>query len=367
MNSVFTLVCFPISALLIQSCGSGHPEQTEKKPFPVSVSQAKPAVILRDSSYSSYMMDPDSLFADDNKAPKADDILSQASAYRVFLEKMKEIQKNSWLFKDYGLPAGSKIIEYTELKDYPGRTILLWMIKPKVVIGQDDQYTCPDVTLGKGYFSGITRVSLADTKRHKLVNTIELYSPEDGISNDTIRSSSGMAVPFAIRNPTVTSEIGGLKYHAIGGTISTEGKAQLLFLDDFNGDGKKLEFAFYLQEGCMGCGTTLFGYSPVRDSLLQYDITLKVVGFNEDKDQKLRDTTYMYTSKWIDQAFCFHFNRKGALNFDQDYRGRGGNWDRYHLTYYSDGDYISGILNSRPQAGDDSIPQSWYRMPEQTK
>jgi hypothetical protein len=339
--------------------------------------QTKTSLALPDSVCGEYGMDPDSLYAsktairkiysDLKNEEEADNILAHSSAYPIFLKKMEEIRKNDVLVKRYGLGAGVKIIEYVELTAYPGRALVLWMCKPRVMVSVDELYTCPDVTVGKGYFSGISKISLVDTKLGKLINTEVLDSPELWESNEAPPPYSCIDIPFAIRNPKVTKELAGLKYHATGGTDSTEGKAQLLYLEDFNGDGKKLEFAFYQQEGCMGCSTTLFGYSPKQDKIIHYSVVLNVLGYNQDEGKPMRDTTYTSTNKWIDQAFCFRFNKKGELNYDQDYRGRGGSWDRYSLKYNAEGEYFSGTLNYRPQEGDDSVHVSWFRMPELTK
>ncbi len=42
------------------------------------------------------------------------------------------------------------------------------------------------------------------------------------------------------------------------------------------GDGLPLETAFFQAVACMGLNTTLIGYSPPRDEVIQYEVELKI-------------------------------------------------------------------------------------------
>lgn len=332
--------------------------------------------IISDSSFIRDTMDPDSLYADkktilthysvETEVDAADQILAHCSSYRIFLKRWAEVKRNEKWVNACGLTETARIIEFQTLIGYPHRALILWMYIPRVHVEQDEFYTCPEVTTGKGYFVGITKVSLLDTKEKRIINTVDVLNGDDWESNDTIHRQLCIEVPFSILNPAVARELAGLKYHATGGTDTTEGTAHILYLDDYNGDGKKLEFALYNQEGCLGCSSTLFGYSPNQDKVINYDIRLQVSDFNAHKGIPDTDTTYERLSKWIDHAFCFRFNAKGELNYSMDYRGRGGNWDRYQLKYNKEAECFSGILDTRPQKGDDSVHLSWFTVPERT-
>lgn len=374
MNRIKQLLLVCAFLLLSESCGNS-PERGSKlidsEPKGVRVltvgggvgalqfSVNKGIVYVLDSSCSPDAMNPDSLY-DGRVVAKQLALthhynpdewsgeITRFSSYALFIERMKEIRRNKRLIQKYGLDTDAKILEYRELPGYPCRAIVLWMRHPKVILNMDEAYTCPDVTTGKGYFTGIASLSLLNTATGCVINTLHVEASEAWEYNDTIRKRMCIDLPFAIRNPAVGREIGGLKYHSTGGTDSTEGKAQVLYLEDVNGDGKKLEFALYQQSGCMSCSTTLFGYSPLKDKLINYDIQLTCFEKVFKGEKPDHDTTYHLQSKWIDHAFCFRFDKSGSLNYDVDYRGRGGNWDRYQLHYNASGEYFSGTLDTRP-------------------
>lgn len=97
-----------------------------------------------------------------------------------------------------------------------------------------------------------------------------------------------------------------------------------MWLGDYNGDGKALEFAFFDADACMGLQTTLVGYSESQDKVVQYPIRLIVVEGNKRR---------IAISHWIDYLFSNPALRPGYWKYEIDYRGRGGTLDRYEIRY----------------------------------
>jgi hypothetical protein len=118
------------------------------------------------------------------------------------------------------------------------------MLRPKSYPNnykRDDPYTCPDETRGS-YYSGPTRVSLTDSSTSKPIQTLKVVGPsEEG--NDEVD------LPYAIRK--------GYYYLVESkASASVEVKPTIMWLKDYNGDGKALEFAIFDAAACMGLGTT---------------------------------------------------------------------------------------------------------------
>ena len=214
----------------------------------------------------------------------------------------------------YRLPSDALIIEEQSLKPEGcgDRTLILWMIKPAPhpnEYGSDDLYTCPDKTRGS-YYSGPTRVSLIDTKTKSLINTIEIkqeyYGGEDSFD-----------LPYAIR--------AGYYYKVKGNPKKGEEvKPTLIWLRDYNGDGKPLEFALFDALACMGLPTTLIGYSAQQDKVIQYEIIVQVKGNNEQRTE---------VSRWCDYLFSKKPEAQGYWKYEINYRGRGGALVKYEIRY----------------------------------
>ena len=78
-------------------------------------------------------------------------------------------------------PKSAVILEKAQVS--ANRIMVLWMVEPKAFPrenDEDDIYTCPDQTRGH-YYSGVTKVSLIDTKTRKIINTLEIIS--DGLES----------------------------------------------------------------------------------------------------------------------------------------------------------------------------------------
>jgi hypothetical protein len=216
--------------------------------------------------------------------------------------------------KRLGLPPDAVIIEERSLESgsHPDRALILWMVNPtKNPSGaQKDPeyiYTCPEETRGS-YYSGPARVSLLNTKTRTVINTIEIEGDE---GQDT------MDIPYAIRK--------GLFYRREGDAPENEEvKPKIMWLKDYNGDGKALEFPLFYKESCAGVGTTLIGYSERRDRVVQYPIYLVFEGVGG------RST---HRSRWCPSLFLREPISPGRWKYEVDYRGRAGSLDKYEIEY----------------------------------
>lgn len=215
----------------------------------------------------------------------------------------------------FGLPRYASIIETKPLKthSHKPRALVLWMIKPKKSYPLDsaDQYTCPDETRGD-HFSGKTRVSLVDTARKRVINTITIKREPD---YDGQEVPDSFDIPYRIR--------AGYYYHVAG---TDEGRPTILNLKDYNGDGQALEFALYDAPACMPLYTTLIGYSATTDRVINYPIALDVTKENGEAEHEI--------SRWLDYLFIREPTKPGHWHYEIDYRGRGGTLNQYEITYH---------------------------------
>ncbi|HEX8474475.1 MAG TPA: hypothetical protein VF666_10610 [Pyrinomonadaceae bacterium] len=212
--------------------------------------------------------------------------------------------------RDYGLPAGARLIESQVIASSarPRRALLLWMSKPSqhpLPYGAEE-YTCPDETRGS-FYRGPTRVSLVDTGTNRLINTIKIQDESGQDSFD---------LPYKIRV--------GAHYHVPKTLAGSEGKPSIMFLKDYNGDGRALEFALFDAQACMGLQTTLVGYSIAQDMVIQFPVKLET----DEGGQRTSNTT-----RWIDYLFSKRPTKPGHWKYRIDYRGRGGQLEEYEIHY----------------------------------
>ena len=213
------------------------------------------------------------------------------------------------------LPAGAVILERRNLPlgNQLKRALVLWMLNPKknpTGYEPDEIYTCPDHTRGS-YYSGPTRVSLIDTTTGKLINTENIQLEDADVD-----------VPYAIRK--------GYYYRVSAqARRGVEAKPTIIWLRDYNGDGKALEFAMFDAAACMGLGTTLIGYSQKRDRVIQYPLILRRSG------QTTNETIY-----WADYLFSKQPIRPGHWKYEVDYRGRGGELEKWDIRYNAANEHV---------------------------
>ncbi len=202
-------------------------------------------------------------------------------------------------------PTSAVILE--KAKVTANREMILWMESPQKNprSTEDDIYTCPDKTRGH-YYSGITKVSLIDTKTRKILNTLEIIS--DGIES----GFNTLDLPYLIQRTGY--------YDVPRIDKNKEGAPILMSLKDYNADGKAFEFALFDAVACMGLETTLIGYSANQDKVIQYEIELKTEA----------GTSREY---WIDYFFGQKANKSGVWKYEIDYRGRAGALEKYEFRY----------------------------------
>jgi hypothetical protein len=230
-----------------------------------------------------------------------------------------------------GLPLGARILERRNLsrEGHPSRTLVLWMLNPeRHERDKGEIYTCPESTRGS-YYSGPTRISLLDEDSQRIINTIEI-NPDSNASEGE-KADDSFDIPYSIR--------AGYYYHVPNTRKEVEGKPEILWLKDFNGDGKALEFAIYDAEACMGLQTSLIGYSEKQDRLIQYPVELTIT--NGGKEQK-------QMSKWVDYLFSKTPVSPGTWKYEIDYRGRAGTLDKYSVRYDPASEMFRGALVSVP-------------------
>jgi len=238
--------------------------------------------------------------------------------------------------KKFELPSGAVIIEEQPLRSesYPDRALILWMVNPTknpsdAQKNPEAPYTCPDETRGSCY-SGPTRVSLINTTTRTVINTIEIKDGHFEALGGPEGKADSFAIPYAIRK--------GYYYHVEDEGDAPEGvemKARVMWLKDYNGDGKALEFALFDAANCMALLTTLIGYSEWQDRVIQYPIYLEVVGDEGHRTESLSWCDYLFSEKPISP---------GHWKYEIDYRGRGGPLDKYEIRYDTQHEMFVGKL-----------------------
>ncbi len=275
----------------------------------------------------------------------------QNESFYVFQKVKRDILARKPLAKKLGLSSQALIVEQQTIQGYPNRAFILWVDSGRVGF-ESEPYSCPSVTTGTGFFQGRVRVSLIDVKNQKIINTI----PVHGSSWVNVRDC--FTIPFCIANPKYKFELGQLKYHAIGGDSIKDGRATVLYLDDYNGDGKKHEFALYEQMGCISCLSTLFGYYEKADSLINYTVVLEETDLDSAQNKP-----YTTVSNWVSQMFTLK-PKKGMYNFSMDYRGRGGELCYYNVAFSKENNRFEGTVKFTTQEND-TLGMSWIKYPEQ--
>jgi hypothetical protein len=227
--------------------------------------------------------------------------------------------------KKYGLPPGAEIIEEQSLGSirHSDRALILWMVnparKPSGAQGNPKyDYTCQDETRGS-YYIGPTRVSLLNTTTRSIINTIEIsYFKDD----------ANFHIPYAIRK--------GYYYKVEGNAPEREeAKPHIMWLKDYNGDGKALEFALFYKEECDEPATTLIGYSERQDKVIQYPITLE---FERGAEHTLG------AARWFKSLFSKQPISPGNWEFEMDDRGKGGWLSKCQFLYDAQNERFVGRI-----------------------
>ena len=228
----------------------------------------------------------------------------------------------------YGLPQGATILETRALPAtaHANRMLVLWMLNPHknpTNYSADEMYTCPDQTRGSHY-SGATRVSLIDSTSRRIVNTVKISADQS--------EEDSFDLPYAIRKGY---------YYRVPARVRSgiEAKPNLIWLRDYNGDGKALEFALFDAIACMGLPTTLIGYSTKQDRVINYPMSLDVLEGSKHSKSVTFWGDYLLSSKPV---------RPGHWKYEIDYRGRGGSLDKWEVRYNPTREQFEGTLTIVP-------------------
>lgn len=208
------------------------------------------------------------------------------------------------------LPAGATVVEIASLASagIEHRTLVLWMTHAtrNPVDLLDGTYTCPDQTRGS-YWRGTAFVSVVDESARRVLRTTALRGDD----------SADVDLPYRIRP--------GLYYRTHGAPDANgEAVAVVMHLVDATGDGRRLEFVLYDAVGCMPIMTSLVGYEPATDEVVQYQVQVTV----DDGGRKSVET-----GEWWDYLFVKKPVAPGHWRYTIDYSGRGGSVDSYDLQY----------------------------------
>jgi hypothetical protein len=135
-------------------------------------------------------------------------------------------------------------------------------------------------------------------------------------------------------------------YPVPGVPAGVEGKPALLQLRDLNGDGLKLETAFFVAQSCMGLPTTAIGYSVKQDRVIQYEADLRVTEREVIKGvgYRLVGSARTKTATWIDYLFSQGPKATGRWTYQIDYTGRMGSLLEYDLSYVRARERFRGTL-----------------------
>jgi hypothetical protein len=164
-----------------------------------------------------------------------------------------------------GLPDRAVVLEEQKLPSstHVERALVLWVLAPPDgrlhdlgVDSDESAYTCPQQTEGH-YYRAPTRVSLVDAVSRTVINTVPIrWLPVDAYD-----------ITFRLRP--------GYFYQVLGPLTTGSGSPHILALRDLNGDGKALEFCFYVMEDCTGPETMVVGYSERQDRVIIYSFHLR--------------------------------------------------------------------------------------------
>jgi len=173
-------------------------------------------------------------------------------------------------------------------------------------------------------------VSLVNSATRNVINTLSVKE----------EAEENFDLPYAIRRGY---------YYRVEATVrnGVEAKPTIMWLKDYNGDGKALEFALFNAQACMGLDTTLIGYSEKQDRVVQYPIHLEVIEGARDSTSAivLRSTRDGF---WADYLFNKKPLRAGYWKYEIDYRGRAGSLDKWEVRYNRAKEMFEGKLTIVP-------------------
>jgi hypothetical protein len=157
------------------------------------------------------------------------------------------------------------IIETADLSADAGkpRELVLWMQGPEKILREIDhpgESYCGDSVYGDHWY-GPTRLSLIDSGKHKILNTIEVPDFFEHLGD-----GHGFPIPFFVPNDF---------YNVPNPNSKNEGTPKILNLRDLTGEGYPGQFVLFEYELCGTALTSVLGYSRVYDRAVQYQVEVR--------------------------------------------------------------------------------------------
>lgn len=225
------------------------------------------------------------------------------------------------------LPAGAAVIETARLNLKSGkpRVLVLWMANRERVVRHHGDGYCAENVYGD-YWSGPTRISLVDSSRKTLINTIEVRSDPDG----TDGPAGVFRVPFLV---------GSTYYHVARPGGNKEGVPRILWMRDLTGEGVRGQFVLFDYLACGIAATAVFGYSVRADKAAQFPA--------ETVTSRHRPEI----SGWIPQVFEIKPARPGYWRFTWE-AGHGDMfWNHEELSFHRERQLYVRKLKREPYPG----------------
>ena len=296
-------------------------------------------------------------------------LIDNCPSIKLLIKKEALIKRFISLAYKLKLPYKSKIIEFKSLSDrgMPDRAIIYWIENPRVFIScleEDEYYDCGNSMIGLGQYFGKIKFSLINTNDSTIINTLDLSNIDRHISENGElfkETQECMETPFCSPNKSnIHALCSRIMYNVIGGDSISEGLSEILYLDDYNGDGDALEFAIYLSGDCMTCESALFGYSKKQDRLIKFEFDIKQIA----NDSAGNEIIYNISPDWLGYTFSMKFKNK-KLKYQIDYRGRGGCLDKFDLEYDSEHEIFRGVEDIRQIDLLEGEEPLWISEPEE--
>lgn len=217
----------------------------------------------------------------------------------------------------FQLPRGAFVLDMRQVprRVHESRALLLWMLAPSIEPPNPmDGGLCTE-----GCFVGPTRMSLVDTKKRLVINTVE------------IRRWNGyemFLVPYEV-------------------ALGYGGDARPTFLRDCNGDAKALEIPLFDWATSVDLMTSFVGYSESRDAVIRYPVELEI------KEGRGRQVVTQY---WTEGLECGPDRKSRRWKYTWDTRGRNGCLDRYNISYQPESELFKGSLARQCEEEDGGPP-----------
>jgi hypothetical protein len=189
------------------------------------------------------------------------------------------------------LPAGAAAVETARLNLKSGqpRVLVLWMSSRTRVARAGEFSYCGDYVYGD-HWSGPARLSLVDSRKKSLINTIEINSDRHAPDN----SGGIFRIPYFVSS---------VYYRVPRRNRKKEGVPRILHLRDMTGEGQRAQFVLFDYLACGIANTSVFGYSLKADRAVQFEVET----FAKRHRPEL--------TAWVPQVFLAKPVRPGAWRF----------------------------------------------------